>query len=302
MALVYWVSDGGGRGVGDVPTVLSRWIRQKGSPCLIVNGGDIYKHGRPKDFAAFLSQMDNDTTLMCEVPGNHDYETVDQEDLPRIPTGYDEFWTSHAPPESRQPINATLKGGARYEHFIDLEGWRLIFLDTGDCKKAGWPMGDPQRLARLSSAITTVPGRSKIVMAHHSRLSFGNHGDNPSVDTLWRTLFDRDTGAPLVACTLSGHDHNVSLYHPRPSAVSLGRVPPEQGIHVLVNGAGGDGHYTDDDGTEPDILHDNVNYCVTRINLIDARSADIDVLSFGASPKFTTEPKVLEGSLIRFRF
>ena len=46
MALVYWTSDGGGSGVGDIPSVLVRWIRANGNPALIVNGGDIYDRGQ----------------------------------------------------------------------------------------------------------------------------------------------------------------------------------------------------------------------------------------------------------------
>jgi hypothetical protein len=75
---------------------------------------------------------------------------------------------------------------------------------------------------------------------------------------------------------------------------------------VFVNGAGGDGHYSQDgflglfaSGTKPDIFADDEHFCVTRINLIDARSADVDVLSFGTSAK--ADPVAIPQSLVRIR-
>ena len=82
MSLVYWFSDGGGddmtmggtRRKTPIPTLMIRWIRTKGSPSLIVYGGDIYPSGSSRSFSEFLAQMDGDVSLMCETPGNHDWE------------------------------------------------------------------------------------------------------------------------------------------------------------------------------------------------------------------------------------
>lgn len=303
MAFVYWTSDGGGSGVGDVPSLLVRWIRANGNPTLIVNGGDIYDRGKPTEFDDFLSQMDGDVSMICETSGNHDWKTRERSEATgEIPIGYERFWARFPPPLSRQPIDTTRKGGARYEHYVDLNGWRLIFLDTGPLEFGPWPLGDRSRVDWLRTALTSTPGRAKIVLAHHSRLSRGRHGDNDEVDELWRALFDAVTGAPLVAFTLAGHDHSVSLYGPRPKDnPASGSVAFERGIHVFVNGAGGGGHYTGWKGTKPDLHFDDDNYCVTRINLIDARTADVDVLNFGAVPRPTTQPTVLPNSAVRFR-
>jgi hypothetical protein len=311
MALVYWFSDGAGGDVKlggpdgrtPIPTAMIRWIRTKGSPALIVYGGDVYPSGDTKAFTEFFAQMDHDVRLLCEPPGNHDWK--DDPSLPpngRIPHGYDTFWQGH--PESRQPVNANKKGGARYEHAIDVDAWRFIFLDTGDYDTNPWPAGDPARVTWLKN--TFRPGRSNIVVSHHSRLSRGLHGDNDKLDALWRLLFD-DAGAPRAAFTLGGHDHNVSMYGPRsrdnPSGPS---VAPDKGIHVFVNGAGGDGHYTQNgffglgaSGTIPDIFADDDHYCVTRINLIDAKSADVEVLDFGKQAK--GDPLPVAKSLVQIR-
>ncbi len=76
-----------------------------------------------------------------------------------------------------------------------------------------------------------------------------------------------------------------------------------KGIHVHVNGAGGNGHYSGSgllaDGTRPDLFFDDDDYFVTRINLIDDRSADVDLLNFGTSAR--TAPQAVAQSLVKIR-
>jgi 3',5'-cyclic AMP phosphodiesterase CpdA len=301
-SMVYWSADGAGVGVRKVQNTIIRWIRAHGSPALVVNGGDVYNDGKPNEFEAFFEQMDRDVTGMCETPGNHDWRTTERSgSAGTIAAGYEAFWGRFPPPLSRQPVDTSKRGGARYEHVIDLEGWRLVFIDTGPCKNDPWPMGDPDRIAWLRRVLTETPGRARIVFAHHSRLSNGKHGDVENVDTLWRTLFDERSGAPLAALTLAGHDHNVSVYGPRPRRnPKSGSVAFSNGIHVMVNGAGGRGHDTGFRGTRPDIFFDDDNFCLTRITLLDGRSADVEVLSFGHNdPPTVTTPSVL--STLRLR-
>lgn len=311
MAFVYWFSDGVGEnmpvggvdGKTQIPTALIRWIRAKGSPALIVYGGDVYPTGNTKAFSEFFKQMDKDIRLLCEPPGNHDWK--DDPDVPgigRIPHGYDTFWREHT--EGMQPVDTTKRGGARYEHVIDLNGWRLLFLDTGDYDTHAWPAGDATRMTWLQDNLQ--PGRANIVVAHHGRLSRGRHGDNDRLDPLWRALFDA-SGAPRVAFALAGHDHNVSFYGPKTRDNPKGpSVTPDKGIYLFVNGAGGDGHYSQQgflglgvSGTKPDVFADDEHFCVTRINLIDARSADVDVLDFGTTA--SKDPVPVAKSLVRIR-
>jgi 3',5'-cyclic AMP phosphodiesterase CpdA len=294
VSVIYWTSDGAGEGVGDVPTILNRWIVAQGDATLIINGGDVYETGTDADFALFAQQMGGDFSLICETPGNHDWMTRTQSSKTGlIPAGYEKFWLAHAPPLSKQPIDTTKKGGARHEHFMDVGGWRLIFLDTGYCDTSPWPGGDAGRAQWLGQALQT-PGRAKIIFAHHSRLSYGLHGNNnPGVAAVWQALFDSG-GAPLAACTIAGHDHNVSLYGPRPrSNPEAGSVPFAQGIYVTVNGAGGGGLYAPFQGTKPDLLFDDESFCVTRIALDSAQAARLDVLGFGPTPTPQTVPQII---------
>jgi hypothetical protein len=305
MPVVYWVSDGVGEGVtpggpdGTTPivTMLMRWIRAQGNASLIVNGGDVYGDGNSSQFAKFLAQMDNDVTLLCETAGNHDWrDDVNTPDGGRIPHGYETFWSSH--PESKQPIDGNKRGGARYEHFLDLGGWRLFFLDTGDYDTSGWPAGDSARVTWLRSNLN--PGRANIVLCHHSRLSSGQHGHNEKLNVLWESLFDGDV--PRVAFTLAGHDHNVNMYGPRSKSNPTGSsVPFGKGIYVFVNGAGGNGLYRTAgflvNGDKGDVIDDDKNFCVTRINLATPTTVDVDMMAFGK--KAIGEPSPLPGSLVR---
>ena len=301
MAVIYWTADGAGRGMGEAPAFIHGWIRAHGSPSLIVNGGDVYKHGRAKDFERFFEQIGCNTADMCETAGNHDWETTSSSaDTGVIPSEYEAFWTQFAPPRSRQPIDRTKRGGARYDHFIDMDGWRLVFLDTGPCNDERWPVGDPARLTWLRSTLTATPDRAKIVFAHHSRLSRGKHGNVRNVDDLWKALFGTD-GTPLAALAMSGHDHNVSVYGPRDrDNPESGSTSFARGIHVIVNGAGGHGHDAGFRGTAPDRHFDDDNFCVTRVTLVDGRSADVEILSFGPNdPPRVTQPAVAHRLEIR---
>ncbi len=280
MAGIFWFADGVGR-VEATSTALIRWIRSQ-SPDLVVYGGDVYNDGKPDEFDRFFDQMDRNVADLCEVAGNHDWNTHSGADLPdRVPTNYEAFWSRFPPPLSKQPINQAARGGARYDHVKDIGGWRLIFIDTGPCKKKAWPMNDETRRTWLRARLTETPGRAKILFAHHSRLSKGKHGDVDQVDPLWRDLFDPTTSAPLVALTVSGHDHNVSWYRPRPkNHPGGGEVPLAKGIFVHVNGAGGSGHDEPFFGSSPD-WKDADNYCVTRITLVSPTAADVSILGFG---------------------
>jgi len=288
MAIVYFSADGLGDDVHEVQPALMRWIRSQNDADLIVYGGDVYNRGTPDEFQQMLAAFDGNVSRMVHTPGNHCWKTkASASDGSKFPSGYEAFWRNHRPPMSAQPVDTAKKAGGRYEHFIDLAGWRLIFLDTGPCEEGlsggnPWPMGDASRTQFLKAALAP-PGRARIVFAHHSRLSCGDHGDIKAVNGLWETLFDAN-GAPLAALTLCGHDHNVSVYKPRPRNVGQGPVDFSKGIHLAVNGAGGRNHDEGIRGTNPELFFDNDNYSLTRITLHDATNATVEFLDFGPAP------------------
>lgn len=193
------------------------------------------------------------------------------------------------------------KSGARYEHYLDFNGWRFLFLDTGlcggRCDDEKWPFGQEGQVEWLTQALQ-VHAPHNVIFAHHSRLSWGSHGDNPGLQRLWELLFDAP-GRPLVTVTIAGHDHDVSIYKPRDRQLNV-PADPRDGIQIVVNGAGGNGHYKRKNGTPTDIypkpasqVVDPTTYCITRITIDDAGQAELSVLSFGADPDSAQGPKSL---------
>jgi hypothetical protein len=171
---------------------------------------------------------------------------------------------------------------------------------------AKWPAGDASRVTWLRTNLK--PGRANILFAHHSRLSCGRHGNNDELETLWKALFDAD-GTPRFAFTMAGHDHNVSVYGPRSKDDPQDKsVVFEKGVHVFVNGAGGDGHYSQADilrliqlvrGEKPDVFADDDHYFVTRINLVSATEVHVDQLDFGK--RAAGDPTPVAKSLVKIR-
>ena len=156
--VVYWTSDGGGgSGSGPVAAELHQWILAQNDAELIIYGGDVYSSGTTQEFADFFDQMGGDVSRMCHTPGNHDWELPQSRPgVGEIPTGYEDFWSSRP---SQQRIDTTKQGSARYEHFVDINGWRLIFLDTGHCKHRcegfrKWPFCEQKQVAWLNRALT----------------------------------------------------------------------------------------------------------------------------------------------------
>ena len=102
---------------------------------------------------------------------------------------------------------------------------------------------------------------------------------------------------------LGGHDHNVSVYGPRSrSDPSRDSVAFDKGIHIVVNGAGGDGHYSQGlfaHGTKGDIFKDDDNFYVTRINLVDARTLEVDLLDFSTTAK--SDPVPVDEARLKIR-
>ncbi len=300
MSIVYWIADGGGHKVMSALKMMMEWVRRQSDATFIVYGGDVYGSGSSDDFEEFHKQCGRDLSKVCAIPGNHDWRTsANRPGKGTIAIGFEDFWAA-APASAATVVRGNESGNARYDHFTDdIPGWRLIFVDTADDSEdeGAWPRGDAARAAWLASALSGTPGRSKVLFTHHGRLSCGNHGDQNALQPLWDSLFDNVTGAPLVSFTLAGHDHNISIYEPRLKTLAKA-TRDEDGIRIVVNGAGGRGHDSPEHGTRPEKNNER-DFCVTRMRFIDANSVDVEFLSFGTGT--VTEPRRLDELTIRVR-
>ena len=300
MSIVYWIADGGGHKVSSALKKMMAWVRRQNDAALIVYGGDVYGSGSSDDFEEFHKQCDHDLARMCAIPGNHDWRTsTTRPGTGTIAVGFEDFWAA-APPSKATVVRTEQSGNARYDHFKDdIPGWRLIFVDTADASEdeGAWPRNDAARTTWLAEALRGTPGRSKILFTHHSRLSCGNHGDQHNLQPLWESLFDGAAAAPLVSFTIAGHDHNISIYEPRLKTLAKA-ARDEDGIRVLVNGAGGRGRDSPEHGTRPEKNNEH-DFCVTRMQFIDANSVDVEFWSFGMGN--VADPQRLDNLTVRVR-
>jgi len=278
--VIYWLADGCGKGVNDVARHLTTWIGKQGDAECVIYGGDVYDRGKADEFAQVPSQL-GDLSKVAALPGNHDWKTVSSDAGVEFPREFDAFWRDHAPPLSKRPLELTKTGSARYDCALRVGDWDLILVDTAVAgeDEGAWPKDDAGRIEWLESKLAG-PGRSRILFTHHSRLSSGSHDDQPGIDSLWRQLFDPNTGTPRVALTVAGHDHNCSLYEPRLANSSKKATGSKVGVWIHVNGAGGRYLVTHSGGTTPDRKYGD-GFCVTRIQLLSAKAAELDLFSFG---------------------
>lgn len=291
---VYWISDGGGADGGGVLKILHEWITKQGNARLIVHGGDIYNDGKKGEFKSFLQQVGGSVSNMCETAGNHDWHDRADNTERAFPRGYEDFWSKQ---KSQQPLKDKETAGARYEHAVQVNGWKLIFIDSGALDfMSAWPFGNSKRKVWLEAQLSDG-GRSRMVFAHYSRLTWGKHDDADGLNTMWRSLFT-ETGEPRVALTMAGHNHNVSLYMPRDR--DLKRTSIEKGVQIWVNGRGGAGFYKRKRGTPPEVFppdgdpaQDSTDFCVSQIELIDPTHARVKVQSLGNPPRADRDPKTL---------
>ena len=116
---------------------------------------------------------------------------------------------------------------------FDQGAWHLVALNS-NCDRVGCGPGSAQQ-QWLAADLAAHPNRCTLAFWHHPRWSGGEHGDNPAVGPLVKTLYA--AGADLV---LAGHDHDYERFAPLdPSgAADLGR-----GLRQFVVGSGGKSHY-----------------------------------------------------------
>lgn len=165
--------------------------------------GDVYPDGSAGAFDAWGEVWGELAERTAPTPGNHDW--------PDATEGYDPYWKSvyGAPP----PTFYAFRAG----------GWDLVSVNS---EARGDDEAGPAQERWLRERFATHPGDCRVVFWHRPRFSAGPHGDDGSVDALWRMLPGH---ARLL---LSGHEHNMQ------------RLNAEQGVVSFIAGAGGESHTT----------------------------------------------------------
>ncbi len=179
--------------------------------------GDIYPNGSAADFADnYAPTFGQFDAKAVPTMGNHEF--------PDRATGFDPYWDDAR--GSRPP---------RYFSFT-ASGWQFIVLNSEMPTNAG---SSQHSWLKHLLAKTKSRGNCRIALSHRPRYSGGAHGDNASIEPLWKLLANR------ARVWLSGHDHDMQ------------RFASNRGIVQFVSGAGGRGHYPVTDSSDATLKFSN---------------------------------------------
>jgi hypothetical protein len=140
------------------------------------------------------------------VAGNHEYASGAQ--------AYFEYFGSSAGP-----------GGAGYYGYY-VGPWRVIALNSEIPSGPG-----SAQLTWLRSELSSQRPLCTAAIWHRPLFSSGNHGDNPDMRDVWRSLYEFN-----VDLVINGHDHSYERFAPQDPD---GRFDPALGIREFVVGTGG---------------------------------------------------------------
>jgi acid phosphatase type 7 len=140
-------------------------------------------------------------------PGNHEYESPGA-----IP--YFTYFGANAGPS-----------GVGY-YTYRLADWQIYSLNSNIATDSGSP-----QVQWLRRELAAHPSACALAYWHHPLFSSGSHGDAPSLQPMWRALYE--AGVEVV---IAGHDHLYERFAPQDPD---GRLDPVRGIRQFIVGTGG---------------------------------------------------------------
>lgn len=168
-----------------------------------IGAGEAFKGSYDKAFGAFRG-------ISRPVPGNHEYYT------PGAAGYYGYFGRRAGNPK-------------RGYYSFDVGAWHVVALNS-NCEIVPCGYGSRQ-LRWLASDLRRNPNRCVAAIWHHPLYSSGEHGANPEVRPIWRTL--TKARAELA---ITGHDHHFEAFQPQDEN---GVLRPRTGLREFVIGTGG---------------------------------------------------------------
>ena len=179
-------------------------------------GDNAYPDGTREQFAkCYEPTWGRHRARTRPAPGNHDYRT-------RGAAAYFDYFGAAAGDRD--------KGYYSY----DLGRWRVVVINSNCRQVGGCHTGSPQEnWLRAHLAAHRTP--CAVAMWHHPRFSSSaEHGNDPSMRDIWKTL--QDKGVDLV---LAGHDHDYERFGPQDADGNA----DEDGVRSFVVGTGGRSFY-----------------------------------------------------------
>jgi acid phosphatase type 7 len=195
-------------GPDESPTAkVAHLVEGNANPILML--GDLaYPDGSKQDFShCFDPPWGKFKGRIFPVPGNHEYHAADA-------APYYTYFGERA-------------GVAKEGYYATQIGsWRVIGLNSN----VDVAVGSAQE-SWLRDELTAHPARCTLAFWHHPRFSSGRHGDTPSMDAIWRDLYNA-----RVDVVLAGHDHDYERFAPQGA---LGERDVQRGMREFVIGTGG---------------------------------------------------------------
>ncbi len=119
----------------------------------------------------------------------------------------------------------------QYWYSFDLGAWHMVALNS-NCTNERVACDEGSAQDRwLRADLAAHPSQCTLAFLHHPRFSSGQHGDDESLATLYRDLYQ--AGVDVV---LAGHDHNYERFQPLDPE---GNPDAAHGIRNFVVGTGG---------------------------------------------------------------
>lgn len=176
-------------------------------------GDNVYPAGATATYRdCFAPSWGRHLDRLRPAPGNHDWQSGDL-------AAYLEYFGPAA-------VNADGDPWYAYE----LGTWQVIVLDS-DCERVDGCGPDSPQGRWLADTLAASDARCTLAIWHHPRFSSGMHGDDPTVDPLWRALYA--AGADVI---INGHDHDYERFAPMDPD---GREDRKRGMRQFVVGTGG---------------------------------------------------------------
>jgi acid phosphatase type 7 len=177
------------------------------SGTVFTTGDNAYTHGTYTEYMnCYHPTWGRHKSRTKPVPGNHEYNTAGA-------AGYFKYFSN-----------------IRAYYAYNLGDWRVYALNSNiDVSATG------AQVKWLKADLAANPKKCVLAYWHHPRWSSGPYGNNSSMQTLWKTLYD--AGAELV---LNGHQHSYERFkqmNASGSAVS-------SGLREIIVGTGGAGLYS----------------------------------------------------------
>lgn len=170
-------------------------------------GDNVYPDGKSEEFAnCYEPSWGRHLERTRPSPGNHDYHTGNA-------AGFFGYFGARAG-----------QSGTGY-YAYNLGGWLILSLNSNIDRGFGSP-----QIEWLRSKLESSDRMCTLAYWHHPRYTSGSHGNNPSMNPMFETIYEAGVDVVLV-----GHDHDYERFAP----MNVDGDQTAEGVRQFVVGIGG---------------------------------------------------------------